>query len=582
MDIVTLGAAKKNARKVSGAVDVDAAIAAAAAAEDAQEAAEAAAEDATERSAGAYAQETASGNPAHFTDGAVMPVQALTAQITAVQTGSGTPASDNIRPILGWTGVRITVGAYVLDVKMDGIEQGNVNSSGEMESSSRRVRSKYIPVVPGRKYYLLTNITVFNVVREFTSQAQAGYNNKSHNVAPTAEMPVPTFTASETAAYIRIVLANSSSSNSGATIAPSDVAYCYLVQADSVAQVLFPEGAGTVYGGSLKLNSDGSGTLTKTWAGIAEYAGETLPGEWLSDRDEYAAGTTPTTGAQVAYELAEPVTYELTADASQVVETLLGENYVVADCGSVSLTYCANPQLYVAEQLAQGTALIGLDENGTASRNYAQGELLRSNGKAYKATAAIASGESIVPGTNVTETTIIGVLNEPDSVTDVQMNGTSVVTNGVANVPAASTDNYGVVQIGDGLQIASSKITTNPAGDNDVKAATNRFKPIAPYRQHRATFYGLATAAGADMSSSSNPVGTYTDAAIDKILTMLGVFDLIAPHENAQSSAAYAIGDAFIYNGKLYKATASIAANDTITPGTNCSQTTLIDIIKGA
>jgi hypothetical protein len=45
---------------------------------------------------------------------------------------------------------------------------------------------------------------------------------------------------------------------------------------------------------------------------IASYDGETLPSEWISDRDEYQAGTTPTTGAQVVYELATPQTVQLT------------------------------------------------------------------------------------------------------------------------------------------------------------------------------------------------------------------------------------------------------------------------------
>lgn len=58
------------------------------------------------------------------------------------------------------------------------------------------------------------------------------------------------------------------------------------------------------YGGNWDIVS---GTYTKTWEYIASYAGETLPGRWISDRDAYAAGTTPTIGAEVAYELATPV-----------------------------------------------------------------------------------------------------------------------------------------------------------------------------------------------------------------------------------------------------------------------------------
>ena len=45
--------------------------------------------------------------------------------------------------------------------------------------------------------------------------------------------------------------------------------------------------------------------FSSEWAMIDSYAGEELPGEWISDRDVYAEETTPTAGAQVCYKLAE-------------------------------------------------------------------------------------------------------------------------------------------------------------------------------------------------------------------------------------------------------------------------------------
>lgn len=49
-------------------------------------------------------------------------------------------------------------------------------------------------------------------------------------------------------------------------------------------------------------------------------------------------------------------------------------------------------------------------ENGKASVNYSVGSYLVNNGKLYKVTSAIASGENIVPGTNVTATTVMAEL----------------------------------------------------------------------------------------------------------------------------------------------------------------------------
>lgn len=88
-----------------------------------------------------------------------------------------------------------------------------------------------------------------------------------------------------------------------------------------------------VYGATLDLEH---GLLTVTHGQIASYSGETLPGAWMSSKDVYTPGGTPTTGAQVVYELAAPVTYLLTP---QRLTTLDGTNNVFADCGPVTVTH---------------------------------------------------------------------------------------------------------------------------------------------------------------------------------------------------------------------------------------------------
>ena len=85
----------------------------------------------------------------------------------------------------------------------------------------------------------------------------------------------------------------------------------------------------TVYGGTLDVVS---GELVVTDGYIASYNGETLPSTWISDRDVYAEGSTPTTGAEVCYELATPTTYQLTPTQ---VNSLLGTNNLWADTGNI-------------------------------------------------------------------------------------------------------------------------------------------------------------------------------------------------------------------------------------------------------
>ena len=78
------------------------------------------------------------------------------------------------------------------------------------------------------------------------------------------------------------------------------------------------------------------GKLVEEWGVIFSYNGETLPGEWISDRDTYAANTTPTTGTQVAYKLATPVTHDLTGIGIQVVK---GGNTLWSDADSMKVKY---------------------------------------------------------------------------------------------------------------------------------------------------------------------------------------------------------------------------------------------------
>lgn len=109
--------------------------------------------------------------------------------------------------------------------------------------------------------------------------------------------------------------------------------------------------AGTVYGGTINVVT---GVLTVYKANIAAYNGETLVGPWLSSMDEYSAGATPTTGAQVVYTLSTPITYQLTA---QEVKTILGQNYAWSSNGAgVSITYRADTKLYIDNKIAQAVA----------------------------------------------------------------------------------------------------------------------------------------------------------------------------------------------------------------------------------
>ena len=82
---------------------------------------------------------------------------------------------------------------------------------------------------------------------------------------------------------------------------------------------------GTVYGGYLDLAKK---EVVAEKDCITSYNGETLTGEWISDKDIYTVGGTPTIGAKVVYTLSEPIHYSLSSLTSQQLLTLKSTNHI--------------------------------------------------------------------------------------------------------------------------------------------------------------------------------------------------------------------------------------------------------------
>lgn len=120
-------------------------------------------------------------------------------------------------------------------------------------------------------------------------------------------------------------------------------------QPGTTATLPLPE---TIYGGKVDAVT---GVGSKTWGYIASYNGESLPGEWISDRDVYTPETTPTTGAQVAYKLANPEPFQATGN--QALPALAGENTVYTDGNSLAVSGRSDPFSTIQTMQAQITAL---------------------------------------------------------------------------------------------------------------------------------------------------------------------------------------------------------------------------------
>lgn len=201
--------------------------------------------------------------------------------------------------------------------------------------------------------------------------------------------------------------------------------------------------------------------------------------------------------------------------------------------------------------------------------------------KAAGDTTQSQSNNAVGTYTSEAKTAILSMLGAAASsdipnvpVQDVQVNGTSILNQGVASVPLADYNTYGVVKLSADLGIyldADGFLVNVRATQDEIKAGSNAAHVITPARQHRATFYGLAKAAGdRTQAASDNAVGTYTDAAKDAIQNMLGISDLLSTREVSTATAAHAINTLFLMDGKLYKATSAIAIGDAVVAGTNC------------
>lgn len=307
---------------------------------------------------------------------------------------------SNICPISGIDEVEIGVSGKNL---CPYVELGRLNEdTGEEVVDNTVKRSGFIAVKTGTQYVLSGFTTTSTVgVRLFYYDANKNYIS---NEVIYGNNGYVTFTVGSNVGYVRC--------QAGATIFDTNVqlelgstATDYEPYKGSTTTIPLPS---TLYDGDVDVKN---GEVSATMGYIASYNGETLPGAWISDRDEYTGSNSPTTGAEVAYELATPTTLSLTPTD---VELLEGTNVVTTNGEKVAVTF--GRSLWQDIDALKSDTEGKLDksdvadvEGDTASRPYAVNEfMLRSDGL-YKVTQPIAQNASIT-ASNTTKTTIGAVL----------------------------------------------------------------------------------------------------------------------------------------------------------------------------
>ena len=290
-----------------------------------------------------YSTETKTGSIASFT-GTVAKPMTVVAEINPVQSGTGDPSPTNVRPITGHTGVNVyRTGKNLLNNNYKRQPSGN-STTVYFDSGSTN----------NYDYYLKAGTYTFSIVYSGTRnncpylyyKEQNGSNKNTGSLEQSI-----TFTLDSDGHYRFWLYANPTVKDPiykdqvvSFQLEVGSTASAYEAYSGDSINITFPTPPGTVYGGTVTINDDGTGTLVVTDANIASYNGETLPGAWMSSEDVYASGTTPTVGAQVVYKLATPVTYALSATQ---LSTLIGENNVWHDAnGNVTVTISQSDTIY--------------------------------------------------------------------------------------------------------------------------------------------------------------------------------------------------------------------------------------------
>lgn len=355
--------------------------------------------------------DSASGSIASFVDGAKnIPVESLKVNIVAVQSGSGDPSPNNIRPISGHTQADVVgCGGNLLNYESLTWTSGIRDDNGNQTSSSASHYCSAIAVKPNTTY------TFSGAVASGTSWRIYSLDYDGDWISRTASIPeVPsvyssyTFTTGANCYYIQIQT-SASVTLEGAMFNLGSTAQPYVAYNGTTYTIPFGT---TVYGGSLEVES---GVLTVTHAivdlGDFDYryqssgngfflASSGLPNFKTVSAyyaplgiicDRYKTGTSNSapqsdceitatinsailrirddsfngdanafkagvTGSKVVYELATPTTIQLTPVE---VSTILGNNSIYSNCnGTVEVVYRADIQKYVDKKISALASLI--------------------------------------------------------------------------------------------------------------------------------------------------------------------------------------------------------------------------------
>lgn len=280
----------------------------------------------------------ASGDFVVVNDGFIdKPLLSCVAQVEPVQSGSGEPSAINIRPFIGFTDCELIVCKNnIFSASNPNIINGYIEISQHTIWQSGVSKTVYMRVEQNTKY-IVSKIQSKRFVVALTDSNTVGIDTTLYGEIQNNDGTEIEITTGSNTKYMAIWLY---ASNHDTLTLDEILASLKVVNGNSYT-VSWQSIAGTLYGCTVDVTS---GKVKKEWERIESYNGETLPDIWLSDRDVYEEGTTPTSGAEVVYKLSEPVEYDI---QSQQIYLFPAYNKIFSKIGSVSVKYYADTKNYI-------------------------------------------------------------------------------------------------------------------------------------------------------------------------------------------------------------------------------------------
>ena len=264
---------------------------------------------------------------------------------------------ENICPLSGWTACNVVrTGKNLFDKDSASLNKALGWNTGTEFAENNSWVSGFISVKPSVSYKC--NKTISQLFGYDESKTCVAVYRNGEWVTPTSSFDVTSaFTVPSYIKYIRFSRRNTSGASADVADAQLEIdtqSTTYEEYNGNTYTINFVDGSSplTVYKGELDVLSG----LLKAYPHYDSYNGETINGEWISDRDAYSVGATPTIGAEVqVISGSDYTTYQQTANN---VKSLEGVNNIFADTGNIlNAEYVRDTTTIINQILARLDAL---------------------------------------------------------------------------------------------------------------------------------------------------------------------------------------------------------------------------------